>query len=145
MSKSFLDLLPPEEAQKYSERAEKRLEKQRAKKGLDVSPEMFIVGEAGVYLGGWEAMLALRRGYTVVPETKSYKTKDGETVYYTNYVKEPLTLNEAQVMIEAAKKVHYSQVLEQIHANGISNKFVTSASSFNNAIKPFEEKAELKE
>lgn len=129
MSKNLLDLLPEAERKKALERAEKRLHRQRAKKGLDVSPEIYLVSEFGYYFG-WDALLAIRRGYTIVPET-------GE--------KEILTLEEAQVLLEGARKVWYAKLIEQANAGIISNTFHTSSKSFDTAISQFKEKAEVKE
>lgn len=129
MAKSFLDFLSEDGQKKALERAEKRLERQRAKKGLDVSPEIYLVSEFGYYFG-WDALLAIRRGYTIVPET-------GE--------KEILTLEEAQVLLEGARKVWYSKLIEQANAGIISNTFHTSSKSFDTAISQFKEKAEVKE
>lgn len=129
MPRSLLDLMPQEEADKALERAKKRLDRQKARKGLDVSPEIFLVSEFGYYFG-WDAMLAIRRGYTVVPGTNE---------------KELFTLEEAQVLLEGARKVWYSKLIEQTNSGIISNSFNTSSKSFDSAIEQFKEKAEVKE
>lgn len=136
MSKNLLDLMPPAEAQKALERAKNRLDRQSAKKGLDVSPEIFLVAEFGYYFG-WEAVLAVRRGYTTVPITDS----KGKTIYK----QEVFTLAEAQVLLEGARKVWYSKLVEQTHAGVISNGFSSSSKSFDSAIKPFTDRTEISE
>lgn len=128
MSRSLLDLMPKEEAAKAIERGQRRMENSKSKKGLAISPEVFLVSEFGYYFG-WEAVLAIRRGYTVVPIT-------GE--------KEVLTLDEAQVLLEGARKVWSSKLAEQAHAGVISNSFKSSSTSFDSAIKPFTDRAEIK-
>lgn len=137
MSKNLLDLLPEAERKKALERAEKRLYRQRAKKSLDVTPEIFLVGEA-LYYGDWEMVCAIRRGYTIDPDLDE---KTGELTYKKNI----LTLDEVQVFLEGARKVWYSKLIEQANAGIISNTFHTSSKSFDTAISQFKEKAEVKE
>jgi hypothetical protein len=129
MSKSLLDLMPEEDAKNVIDRAKRRIERNKAKKGLNVSPEIFLVAEMGYYFG-WEAVMAIRRGYTVVPGTNN---------------KEVFTLEEATVLLEGAKKVWYSKLIEQAHVGVVSNSFNSSSKSFDNAITPFVDKAEIKE
>lgn len=126
-SKSILDLMPESERDKALERARKRMERQSNKKGLDVSPEIYLVAEFGYYFG-WDAMMAIRRGYTVAPGTSE---------------KEIFTLEEALVLLEGARKVWYSKITEQTHAGVISNSFKSSSNSFDGAIKPFSDRAEV--
>lgn len=132
MSKSLLDLLPEDERKKAVERGRRRMERTRSKKGLDVSPEIYLVAEFGYYFG-WDAMLAIRRGYTVVPGTNE---------------KEIFTLDEALVFLEGARKVWYSKLVEQSHGNLVANSSVYSKNpgqSFNNGVQPFTDRAEVKE
>lgn len=136
MSKSLLDLLPKEEAEKALKRAEKRTQKNRARVGLDVSPEMFLVGEA-LFHGDWEMVCAIRRGYTIDPDIDE---KTGELVYKKNI----LTLPEVQIFLEGARKVWYSKLVEQAHAGVVSNSFSSNSKSFDSAIKPFSERADVK-
>lgn len=128
-AKSLLDLMPKDEADKAVARGKKRLEHNKSRRGLDITPEMFIVAEMGYYFG-WEAVMAIRRGYTINPESKE---------------KEIFTLEEAMVLLEAARKVYYSKLLEQTHSGVISNSFNMSNKSFQSATQPFVEKAEVKE
>lgn len=127
-SKSLLDLMPEEDRQKAIERGRKRMNRNKSRK-TDVSPEIYLVAEMG-YFFGWDAMLAVRRGYTVVPGTTE---------------KEIFTLDEAMVLLEGARKVWYAKLVEQAHAGIVSNSFKSSSTSFENAVKPFTEKAEVTE
>lgn len=129
MSKSLLDLMPKEEADKAIERGKRRMARQQSRKHLDVTPEIYLVSELGYYFG-WEAVLAVRRGYTVVPGTNE---------------KEIFTLEEAQVLLEGARKVWYSKLVEQSQASMIGNTFRSSSKTFDGATKPFAERAEVKE
>lgn len=129
--------MPKEEAAKAVERAHKRAQNSR-RDNLAISPEIYLVAEMGYYFG-WEAVLAVRRGYTV-----GYKWRDVKDEK-PMLVKEPFTLEEAQVLLEGARKVWYSKLAEQTHSGMISNSFNSSSRSFDSAIKPFTEKAEVKE
>lgn len=134
MSKSLLDLMPREEAQKAVERGKKRLERNKSRKGLDVSPEIYLVAEFGYYFG-WEGVLAIKRGYIE-------KDENG------NKVKEPFTLEEAMVLLEGARKVWYSKNIEMAHGSLVSNSAIHSKNpgqAFNNGMKPFMDKAEVTE
>lgn len=144
MSKSFLDLLPPERAKATLERAQRRLERDSSKEGLDISPEMFLVAEMGYHFG-WEAVLAVRRGFTIIPTTKVTKNKAGEKIYQTVYEKETFTLEEAEILREGAKKVFFSKLIDQAHAGMVSNSFKTQATSFEKAVSDFREKSKVKE
>lgn len=128
MPKSLLDLMPKEEAEKAVERGKRRLERQKTRKGLDVSPEIYLVAEFGYYFG-WEAVLAIRRGYTVTPGSND---------------REVLTLEEAQILLEGARKVWYSKLVEQTHSTMVGGSFKTTG-TFDSAIKPFADKAEVKD
>jgi len=131
-SKSLLDLMDADDAKRAIERGQKRISKQRTRKGLDVSPEIYTVAEFGYYFG-WEGVLAIRRGYIekVGP--------DG------SIVKDPFLLDEALVLLEGARKVWYSKLTEQTHSTMIGNSFRSSSKSFDGAISQFTERATVKE
>lgn len=118
---SFLDKMPDAERKQAVERADKRLEKQQSKRGLDVPPMFFMAAELGYYYG-WEALMAFRRGYT--------QNLEGE--------KELFTMQEATLLLEAAQKVWYKKLTEQAHAGVIGNSF-TVGGSYQEALKPLEE------
>lgn len=128
-SKSLLDLMPKEEAEKAIRRAKKRQESRKSK-AVAISPEMFLVGEMGYYFG-WDAILAIRRGYTMT------FGNDGKPI------KEPFTLEEAEVLVEAAKKVWYSKVVDHAHSTMIGNSLQVKASSFDDAVRPFSDRAKI--
>lgn len=128
-AKSFLDKMPAEKRAKYEERAEKRLAKQQENTNVSVPPEFYMAAEFGYYFG-WEAVLALRRGYTVDPSTQE---------------KELLTMVEAQLLLEGARKVWYAKLVDQAEAGVISNTFNAASKSFDDAIKPIKDKANIQE
>lgn len=129
---SFLDLLPEKGRELALERARKRRERNSARKGLDVAPEIYMVAEFGYYFG-WDAVVAIKRGYIEKIGSK------GEII------KEPFTLDEVMILLEAARKVWYSKLTEQTHSTMVGNSFKTAATSFDQAVKPFTERAEVTE
>lgn len=135
MSKSLLDLMPEDERKKAIERGRRRMDRQKSRKGLDVSPEIYLVAEFGYYFG-WEGVMAIKRGYIDKLDAK------GEVV------KDPFTLEEALVLLEGARKVWYSKLVEQSHGNLVANSSAYSKNpgqSFNNGVKPFTDRAEVTE
>lgn len=132
MSRNFLDLLSPEEAAKAVERGKKRLERRKARKGLDVSPEIFEICEFGYYFG-WDALMAVRRGYTIAPVS-------GE--------KELLSMDEVQLLLEGARKVWYVKLIEGAGTNmaSVSSAFSkTPNQSLESQLQPIREKAAVTE
>jgi hypothetical protein len=123
-SKSLLDLMPKEEAEKAIARANRRASYNR---GAKVSPEIYSVAEFGYYFG-WEAILAVKRGYIIDP------VKNEKVIF---------TLDEMNVLLEGARKVWYSKLVEQGGVNTVSGSFKTQGNSYNEAMKPYTEKAEL--
>lgn len=124
VSKSILDLMSKQDREKALAKARRRLAYQ---KGRKISPELYMVAEFGYYFG-WEALLALRRGYTVEPVSGN---------------KEIFTLEEAQVLLEGARKVWYSKLLEHGGMNVATNSFKSGSKSFDEAVRPYKERAEL--
>jgi hypothetical protein len=135
MPKSLLDLMPKQEREKAIERGKKRLERNKSRKAVDVSPEIFLIAEA-LYYGDWDMVRAIRRGYTIEEDLDA----QGNLIYQ----KHVLTLEEVQVLLEGARKVWYSKLVEQTHSGMVSNSFKTSSKTFNDAVKSFADRAEVK-
>lgn len=130
MAKSLLDLMSKEDREKAIARGHKRIQQN---KGAKVSPAIYTVAEFGYYFG-WEGVLAIKRGYIEKADSKG------------NLVKEPFTLDEVLVLLEAARKVWYSKVVEQSHGNMVSTMSGNSKNPgavFNTNIKPLSDKADL--
>ena len=130
-TRSLLDLLPEDKRQLAIDRAKKRNEKRKARKGLDVSPEFFDVAEFGYYYG-WEAVLAARRGFTVVPVT-------GE--------RELFSYDEMQLLLEAARKVWYVKLIETAGAGMTSTGAAfskTPRQTLEDGLEPLKKAAELR-
>jgi len=127
---NLLDLMSPEDRQKALERGKKRLE---GKKGAAISPELYITAEFGYYFG-WEGVLAIKRGYIEKSDANN------------QVIKEPFTLEEVMALLEAAKKVWYSKVIDTSHGSLVANSSAYSKSpgeAFNKGIKPFTDKADI--
>lgn len=127
MARNLLDLMPKEEADKAIARARRRNEINR---GSKISPEIYSIAEFGYYFG-WDAILAVKRGYIEAHDDKM------------DLKKEVFTLDEMNVLLEGARKVWYSKLVEQGGVNTISGSFKTQGSSYEGAMKPYTQKAEL--
>lgn len=132
MSKSLLDIMSPNERDKALERASKRQERLKTRKGLDISPEIYEICEFGYYFG-WEAVMAVRRGYTVTPGTNK---------------EEALTMDEVRILLEGARKVWYTKLIESASANMASTASAfskTPLQSLEHQLKSVRDMAEVKE
>lgn len=130
MNKSLLDLMSPEDKQKAIAKGKKRMERSKTQT-LDVSPEMFVIAELGYYFG-WEAVVAIKRGFITTYNDKMELKKS------------TFTLEEALALIEGAKKVWYSKVIDTAHGSFIAHRSARETEQgkeFNNGMKPFIEKA----
>ena len=130
MNKSLLDLMSPEDKQKAIAKGKKRMERSKTQT-LDVSPEMFVIAELGYYFG-WEAVVAIKRGFITTYDDKM------------NLKKSTFTLEEALALIEGAKKVWYSKVIDTAHGQFIAQRSAQEkeqGAEFNKGMKPFIEKA----
>lgn len=107
--------MPKEEAEKAIARGKRRFERQQSNKGAKVSPEIYMLSEFGYYYG-WQAVMAVR---------------DNE-----------ITFDEMNVLLEGARKVWYSKLIETGGVNTIAGSFKTKG-SYNDAMKPYTDKADL--
>ena len=130
-SRNLLDLMPESERTKALERAKRRTQRNKGK-SLEISPEIFEICEFGYYFG-WDALLAVRRGYTIDPVSGD---------------KELLSMDEVQVILEGAKKVWYTKLMEIAGANMASTTSAfskTPLQTLQNQLQPLKEKAEVTE
>lgn len=141
-------MMPEGDREKALERAERRQSKSNTKRGLDVPPEFYNASEFG-YHYGWPAIMAYRRGYTIVPKTDEDlldDKKSGKDPDWTSkYKREMLTTPESLLLMDGANKVWYKKLTEQVHAGVVSNSFSSGAKTFDAAVKPFTDKAEMTE
>lgn len=130
MNKSLLDLMSPEDKQKAIAKGKKRMERSKTQT-LDVSPEMFVIAELGYYFG-WEAVVAIKRGFITTYDEKM------------NLKKSTFTLEEALALIEGAKKVWYSKVIDTAHGSFIAHRSTQvkeQGKEFNKGMKQFIDRA----
>lgn len=128
---NLLDLMSPEDKAKAIAKAQKRLAR---KKGLEVSPEMYILAEFGYYFG-FEGVMAIKRGYVEYVDLSTNEV-----------IREPFTLEEVITLIEAAKKVWYSKVVDSAHAAMVASAAKYSKdprAAFEGGMQPFLERAQV--
>lgn len=113
---SLLELMPKEEADKAIARGQKRVADKLSQKGLAISPEIFITAELGYYYG-WEAIQAVR---------------DND-----------ITLDEMNVLLEGARKVWYTKLVEMGGVNSVSGSFKSQETSYAQAMQPYTAKAKV--
>lgn len=122
--------MSPEDKQKAIAKGKKRMERSKTQT-LDVSPEMFVIAELGYYFG-WEAVVAIKRGFITTYDEKM------------NLKKSTFTLEEALALIEGAKKVWYSKVIDTAHGSFIAHRSTQvkeQGKEFNKGMKQFIDRA----
>ena len=112
---SILDKMPIEEKNRYIEKTRRRLSRNTSK-ASSVSPEVFLIAEFGYYFG-WSGVQAIRHN--------------------------EILLEEVVALLDGAKKVWASKMVDYAHSTMIGNSFKTQATNFNDAVKPFTDKADL--
>lgn len=110
---NLLDLMPPEQKQRFIDRYKERITPDESKGEIRVSPEIFLLSELGFYYG-WDAIEAVRR--------------------------DEICMNEVFALVEGAKRVYHSNVLKQTHSRMSAIKTVNSDDPqgvFNKTMKRF--------
>lgn len=106
---NLLDLMSEEDRQvaidNYKQRMSGKME-YRAK--VSISPEVYLISELG-YHYGWGAIEAVKRGYVEAQDDKG------------NPKKIPLTMEEVGVLVEGARKVWYSKVIDSARGTLVAN------------------------
>lgn len=99
---NLLDLMSEEDRQKSKEAFKKRMAGDTSfRKSQKISPEAFLIAELGYYYG-WGAIETVKRGYVETFDENTGKRH-----------KQLFTMEEACVLVEAARKVWYSKLLDQ--------------------------------
>lgn len=139
-ARNLLDLLPEKDRKLAIERAEKRLAAKNARRDkVSVPPEFHQICEMGYYYG-WEALLAMRRGFTSYVDNRY---DDEGNVVGVQVIKEPLTAVDAEIILEGGRKVWYSKLIEQAsgqYVAGASKWSKNPSQAFDNGIKPFKDR-----
>lgn len=104
------------------------------RKGNKISSQMYLVAELGYYFG-WGAIETIKRGYV--------ETFDEETGKRHQQL---FTLEEACALVEAARKVWYSKVVDSARGNLVATGSALSKNpnrSFNQGMKTYIKGAKL--
>ena len=97
---NLLDIMTPDEREKMKSAFRKRMAGDGTYKKEKIPPRIYLLAEAGVYFG-WQAIVDARRGYTEATDDKG------------NIVKIPLTMEEFNGLVMAAKKQRFSDYMNQ--------------------------------
>lgn len=141
MKTSAIDLLSPEIQEEVREFYQKRKSGDTSYRSkLTIPPDIFIIAEAGYYFG-WGAIEAAKRGYV---EGFENVTKNGKVVQARTKI--PLTMEELNILVEGARKVKYSAVIDA--ARGVQAGVASSLSKhpdkvFRESLKPYREEVKL--
>lgn len=114
---NLLEMMTPEEQSKMRDAYKKRMKGDGTYKKEKIPPMVYLLAEAGVYFG-WQAIVDARRGYTEARDA------DG------NLVRIPLTIEEFNGLVMAAKKFKYSDYINQARGTraGVSSALATTKS-----------------
>lgn len=126
---NLLDLMSDEDRELSKKAFKQRMAGDTSfRRGNKVSPEVYLVAELGYYFG-WGAIETIKRGYV--------ETFDEETGQRHQQL---FTLEEACALVEAARKVWYSKVVDSARGNLVATGSALSkhpSQSFNRGIRPF--------
>lgn len=117
---NLLSLMTPEDREKVESRFKARMEKNEVAAENLVSSEVYIVSEFGYYFG-WAGIEAIR--------------------------KNEITLEEAYALLEGARKVWYTKLLEESRSRSTSVGAVLSKNGnkvYKDGMKPFMDAAKIK-
>lgn len=136
---NLLDLMTPEDREIVRKNYQERKSGNTSyRKGMAIPPDIFIIAELGYYYG-WGAIETAKRGYV---ESFDVTTKDGKRI--EKRTKIPFTIEEAAILVEAAKKIDYSKVVDAARGTQVAVGSVMSKNpkrTFKEGIKPYEEGA----
>lgn len=131
---NLLDLMTEKDRKVALDAYEKRMHGDNTYRKAKVSPIAYLLAELGIYFG-WEAIAAAKRGYIETFDEHTGKRK-----------KLPLSMEELGTLAEAARKVRYSEYLNQARCTQIAAGSVLSKSpeaTFKKGMKPYIEEAKL--
>lgn len=136
---NLLDLMTPEDRDiAHKNYLERKSGNTAYRKGMSIPPDIFIVAQLG-YFYGWGAIETVKRGYV---ESFEVINKDGKRI--EKRTKIPFTMEEASILVEAARKISYSGVVDAARGTQIAVGSVMSKNprrAFKDGIKPYVEGA----
>ena len=125
---NLLDLMSEDDRKKSIDAYKKRMAGDKSyRRGQKISPEAFLVAELGYYYG-WGAIEAVKRGY--VEKTDEF----GKAKHIQ------LTMEEVCTLVEAARKVWYSKLLDSTRGTMVATGSALSKhprQSFQNGMKDY--------
>lgn len=131
---NLLDLMTEKDRNAALDAYERRMKGDNTYRKTKVSPLAYLMAELGIYFG-WEAIVAAKRGYIEIFDEHTGKKK-----------KMKISLEELGVLAEAARKVRYSEYLNQARCTQVAAGSVLSKSpeaTFKRGMKPYVEGAKL--
>ena len=131
---NLLSLMSEDDQKAALEAYDSRMKGDGSYKRNKVSPVMYLLAEFGIFYG-WEAIAAAKRGYI---ETFNEHTGKREKMV--------LTLEEISALVDAGRKVKYSEYLNQARGTQVATGSVLSKSpetTFKKGMKPIIEGAKL--
>lgn len=138
---NLLDIMSDEDRKIVEQNYKKRMSGDTSyRKGLSIPPDVFLVAELGFYFG-WGAIETFKRGYV---EAFEVTNKDGKRV--EKRVKIPFTPEEASILVEGARKIKYSSVVDAARGTQVAVASTMSKNpkrTFNDGMKPYNERAKL--
>lgn len=124
---NLFEMMTPKEQEKMNRAFKQRMAGNGSYKKEKIPPIVFLLAEAGIYFG-WQAIVDARRGYT--------EAKDANG----NDVRIPLSMEELNGFVMAAKKFKYSDYINQARGAQTAVGSVLSKnakSAFEKGMKPF--------
>lgn len=138
---NLLDLMTPEDRQIAQRNYKKRLSGTlKSAENLKIPPEVFLVAELGFYYG-WQAIETVKRGYV-----ESFRTYRKDRKIVTHRTKIPFSMDEAYVLVEAAKKIASGRIVDDARGTqvGVASALAKNPQRvFDDGIKVYKNRAKL--
>lgn len=132
---NILDLMTDDERASIKEAYNGRMSGNNSyRKGIKIPPEIYLLSELGYYFG-WGAIQDAKRGYVEDFDEATGKRR-----------KIPLTLEEVNILVEGARKVWYSKIIDNARATQAGAGSVMAKnpnSAFKKSMKPYIEASKL--
>lgn len=126
---NLLDLMSEEDRELSRKAFKQRMAGDTSyRRGNKISPEVYLIAELGYYYG-WGAIETVKRGYVEIFDEETGQRHQ-----------QLFTLEEACALVEAARKVWYSKVVDNARGNLVATGSALSKNptrSFNQGMKPF--------
>ena len=132
---NLLDLMSEEDRELSRKAFKQRMAGDTSyRRGNKISPEVYLIAELGYYFG-WGAIETVKRGYVEVFDEKTGEKRQ-----------QLFTLEEACALVEAARKVWYSKVVDNARGTLVATGSAMSkhpSTNFNKGMRPFVKESKL--